>query len=141
MTNINARFLEGLKKYNISIQEIEDGEWKYCGGNKPGRRLNYFNMHPKLVQPEHVSECVCGHKIKEQCYLVNSEGKILVLGNCCIKRFIPPEVSGKTCNVCGAPHKNRIVNRCNKCRVGVCDKCDRPCNPKYKVCYNCKFGN
>jgi hypothetical protein len=45
------------------------------------------------------------------------------LGNSCIKRFI--KKSGRTCETCGEPHKNRKVNMCNKCRPTIKSYCGR----------------
>ena len=41
------------------------------------------------------------------------------------------------CEKCGNKHKNRVVNRCNKCRIGLCDNCNKIIDKKYKKCYNC----
>lgn len=132
METISDKFIKGLKRFNLTQEELID--WKYCSGNK-GRHLNYFNLScPDDDVPELTGKCVCGHTIKENCYITNGE-EILVLGNCCIKRFIPK--CSRTCETCGDPHKNRIVNRCNKCRAGVCDKCGISCSESYNTCYRC----
>ena len=39
----------------------------------------------------------------------------LVLGNCYIKHFLLK--SGRTCEICESPHKNRNVNMCNECKI------------------------
>jgi hypothetical protein len=59
-----------------------------------------------------------------------------VIGSECINKFLEKR---RTCSKCGEEHRNRIVNRCNDCRWGMCDYCDRTIDPKYRVCYNCKF--
>lgn len=127
------RFLNGLKNHNISKKEIENNEWKYCGGDQ-GRHLNYFKLANNSEIPPTTDKCVCGHHIVENCFITNGE-RIIVLGNCCIKKFIPK--STRTCSICGEPHKNRIVDRCNDCRIGLCDVCDKPINERYKKCYKC----
>lgn len=134
---LTTKFIEGLKKYDLTYDEITNSNWKYCGGRN-GHHLNYFKLcfkHDKL--PEIETNCVCGHHIEENCYITDGK-EILVLGNCCIKKFIPK--SSRTCENCGEPHKNRIVNRCNDCRKGICDVCDKTCDSKYKKCYNCAFN-
>ena len=135
--NLTNRFIEGLKKYDLSYDDIINSGWKYCGGNQ-GRHLNYFKLQEggSWELPSYEEECVCEHSIIENCYITD-ETRILVLGNCCIKKFIPK--SSRTCEYCEEPHKNRVVNRCNKCRKGVCDVCNKKCNKKYKKCYNCAF--
>ena len=110
--------------------------WKYCGGNR-GRHLNYFNLCCKDYElPELVNKCVCGHTIEENFYITNGT-QILVLGNGCIQKFITK--SSRTCEDCGRPHKNREVNKCNKCRKGICENCHEECNYKYTKCYDCVF--
>ncbi len=137
MKHLTEKFISGLKKYNLSLEDIQKSNWKYCGGNK-GRHLNYYKMMFKDKSlPKHEDKCVCGHDIKENCYITDGE-QTLVLGNCCIKKFIIK--NKRTCEICDKPHKNRKVNRCNECRVGICDDCNKPCNEKYKRCYSCTFG-
>lgn len=141
--DLTQQFIRGLKEYNLTYEQIKT--WKYCGGNRD-RHLNYFKLCcPGEDFPEYVDYCVCGHKIFENCYIMAEEstnfyqkGDILVLGNCCIKKFVPK--SSRTCSKCGDPHRNRSVNRCNSCRYGICDLCDNICNKKYTKCYKCKFG-
>ena len=165
-TNISKQFINGLKEYNLTKDELIN--WKYCGGNE-GSHYNYFKLScPNDDMPEYTTECVCKHVIRENCYITNGE-EILVLGNCCIKRFIPKSgrtcelcdephknrivnrcnackikrvipKSGKTCELCNNPHQNRIVDRCNACRIGRCDECSKKCNPDYKLCYQCYFN-
>jgi len=113
-------------------------DWKYVGGDN-NRHKKYAKLCNVEIQP-HVDYCVCSHKIKENCYIKkicpeNNNDEIVVLGNCCIKKFIPK--SGRTCDICTEPHKNRVVNRCNKCRIGRCDICDNDCSEVYKKCYKC----
>jgi hypothetical protein len=133
--NLTEKFIKGLQDYNLSLNDIKG--WKYVGGNK-GRHLNYFKLifgENSIDEMPIVEEyCVCGHKIKENCYISKGD-QLLVLGNCCIKKFIPK--SSRTCELCEHPHKNRKVNRCNDCRRGVCDECGTRCNENYKTCYNC----
>lgn len=135
-SELTAKFIKGLANYNLTYDEITNNNWKYCGG-RTGCHLNYFKLCCKDDDlPEKINECVCGHHIEENCYITNGED-ILVLGNCCIKKFIPQ--SSRTCEKCGEPHKTRVNNRCNNCRVGICDKCDKKCDVSYKKCYNCTF--
>lgn len=132
--DLTYKFTNGLAKYKISFEDIKNGKFKYCGGDK-GRHLNYFNMAYKdWEKPEYDDTCICGHKIIENCYITDGE-YIIVLGNCCIKKFVPK--SSRTCEICGKPHKKRIVNRCDDCRKGICDICNKKCNKDYTKCYNC----
>ena len=133
---LTERFIKGLQNYNISFDEIKAGKFRYCGGNM-NRHLNYYNLlYPDKDLPPLEDNCICGHHINENCYITDGK-QTLVLGNCCIKKFIPK--SSRTCEICGDSHRNRVVNKCNECRMGICDICSKPCNPLYKKCYNCAF--
>jgi hypothetical protein len=160
---LHKRFIKGLLEYNLTEEEVIKN-WKYCGGNRK-EHFNYFKLScPGEDFPAQVNECVCRHYIEENCYITNGE-EILILGNCCIKKFLTK--SGRTCEDCGEPHQNRIidkcnncrpktisknrktcedcsephqnrkVNRCNSCRIGRCDECPNRCPEKYKLCFMC----
>ncbi len=128
-------FIKGLLEYGIVYNATFKKEWYYCGGNT-GARLRYWNIACKEYElPAHVDRCVCGHAIKENCYITNGKGEILIIGNHCIKRFANNLM--RTCELCKKAHKNRVVNRCNDCRRGLCDLCNRESDPRFKTCYSC----
>lgn len=134
MTNINQRFIKGLEEYNLTIEELKD--WKYCGGNRQQRHINYWKMtFIDKEFPPHKKFCICGHEIKENCYICKNE-TILTLGNCCIKRFIPS--SCRTCEKCGEAHRNRKQNRCNNCFDKKCSSCGIDIEKKYTKCWECQ---
>jgi len=140
---LTNKFIEGLKNYNLTQQDIINNNFHYCGGDKKSH-LNYYKLIFKdKVLPEKKTNCICGHAIRENCYITDDK-VILTLGNCCIKKFLSKEKSGRTCEKCGLPHKNRVCNMCNECRYGKnCMKCGKEKNKeylKYKTCYNCYFG-
>lgn len=132
-----GRFIRGLKKYNLTQKEIIEYKFKYAGGDS-GCHHNYFIMCD-ITAPEKMEECVCGHSIIKNCYIHSEErDQTLVLGTCCIKRFIPKGKQGRTCSECGDPHRNRKVNKCNGCRQGSCDRCGKGIEYQYKVCWGCQ---
>ena len=106
------RFIEGLKDYNLSYDEIVKSGWNYCGGNYK-QHLNYYKLRfPNEELLPHAIECVCGHDIEKNGYICNKEEtEFLVLGSCCIKKFI----GGRTCENCGNKHKRTSVNCCFNC--------------------------
>ena len=109
------RFIKGLEYHDVTLEEIQSGGWRYCGG-EGGHRERYFELSsPTLKRPTHKTKCVCGHPIQDNCYITNGV-VVLVLGNVCVKRFLPAEKSGRTCSVCGSRHGNRNVNKCNVCK-------------------------
>ncbi len=136
---LTKHFVRGLAKHGLSLEDMKD--YKYCGGDSK-QHLNYwnlFNRNKNLDTPDYTTKCICGHDIEDNCYIIHKTSEnILVLGNCCIQKFCPD--SGRTCDDCGEPHRNRKVNRCNECRKGKCDECDKKCNPDFPTCYACKFG-
>ncbi len=122
--------------YGMNVSELKN--WKYAGGNQ-GRHKNYFKLYfGDDILPEYASQCVCGKDIKENCYIHNEEtDEILIIGNECIKKFMPKESIGRRCMVCNAPHKNRKNNKCDECRIGFCIDCEKPINSWYKKCFAC----
>ena len=54
--------------------------------------------------------------------------KIIILGSECVKKYIDPDFNKKKCVRCGNPHRNRVVDRCNECRL------DDPTNRFCKWC-------
>ena len=166
MTNTSIKlteaFLKGLETHNLSYEMILANNWRYCGGDN-GSHFRYFKLcFPNRILPEKVKNCVCSHAIKENCFITDGD-RILILGNCCIKKFIPKK--GRTCEVCGDTHKNTKTNRCkicnlkrlkkcNKCGnfhtnkyfdkcdtclVGFCNICDKTIKPCFKKCFKCNL--
>ena len=137
-----------LENYSITREAIERGDWKYAGGNH-NSHLKYWKLHTDDEElPEWVDKCVCGHAIIENCYIENitdpHDIKLIVLGNCCIKKFLPKEYSSRTCKECGDPHKNRVVDLCNYCRMRrPCRDCGEIIHPTFFRCKPChyKFKN
>ena len=115
MATFSKRFENGLAQYNINMDDLKEN-WAYCGGSK-GRHLNYYNIVcPNEEIPIDENACVCGHRIKENCYITNGD-YIITIGNCCIKKFL--KYTTRTCEVCRGPHRNRKDNRCKGCRRRV----------------------
>lgn len=119
-TDIGGRIANGLKNYDLTLDELRSGSWFYCGGDS-GVHLRYWqlrNMTKKMLNrkewsfPNHEAYCVCGHRIEKNCYITNKK-QILVIGNCCIKRFI--KAKQRTCEVCGNGHRNKKFNLCDGC--------------------------
>jgi hypothetical protein len=159
LSKISQKFINGLKEYELTMEQAQK-DFKYCGGDggvdrrkytlflqkkiqatqlldKPNRHLNYWMIANRNIDlPDCVENCICGHFILENCYIENiTTGEVLVLGNCCIKRFIPK--SGRTCAKCGNPHRRRKINLCFDCSSGRCSNCGVDCNPSYKTCWGC----
>lgn len=150
--NLSEKLIRGLKKYNLTLNDLRT--FKYCGGDGGGipesdeeevkktRHSNYYKlMFGNKDFPHRVHNCICGHEINENCY-ISDGNQMLILGNCCIKRFIPPELSGRTCELCKNPHKNRKYNLCNDCKVTYkrCDGCNEYFEfrrKSHKYCLDC----
>ena len=138
--NIKQRFINGLwENERIKYDKTFMNTWKYCGGDgnsrngmentifKQNSHLNYWIiLFGGRAFPETKSHCVCNHWIVEQCYITNDmnnmDGRLIVIGNCCIQKFLGEENKGRTCKECGAAHKNRKDSFCKNCRVKKADK-------------------
>ena len=134
---LTKRFIQGLKNYDLTLEEIQSSNWRYCGGTN-GAHLNYFKLMFKNKKPllPHEDKCVCGHPIRENCFITDGT-RFIVLGTCCIKKFV--RYNSRTCEECGEPHRNRIVNLCNDCRKNVCEKCGEECDYPYRYCASCAW--
>ena len=141
MNNISKRFIKGLEEYNLTLEEIQSGSWKYSGGDTGSHLNNFILINKKKPDFGKKYNCICGHHIDENCYITNGTD-FLTLGNCCIKRFLPKDKTCKTCEKCGIPHKNRKNNLCNDCKRKYCIICDNEKDYiKYKKCYDCYINN
>lgn len=137
---LSKRLIEGLKKYNLTLDEIKNSGWNYCGGDVHSCHTNYWKLRFNDMKfPPHEAHCVCGHFIRENCYITNNNTNFVIIGNCCIKKFLPKDKQRRTCSICQKPHRNRVVNKCNSCRKGKCDKCEGTTYKRYKLCYSCKY--
>jgi len=109
---LSKRFLTGLNKYELNYEDIKNN-WYYIGGES-GQHLNYFKRNYKNdILPDHNGNCICGHKIKNNCFISDGEF-VLSIGESCINKFIPK--NEKICSTCGIRHRNRKDNNCVKCR-------------------------
>jgi hypothetical protein len=159
---LKKRFINGLKDYDLSYEDIVKSGWNYCGGDWSSHR-NYWRLRfpdEKGFLP-HANECVCGHDILHNGYICNkAETDFLVLGSCCITKFMP-NGSSRTCENCGDKHKRRKVNYCFGCeKMGIwcsaasastlffkfnhfmfCKRCGNKCPKKFEeqsVCGGCR---
>jgi hypothetical protein len=106
-----------LHDYELEVDEFINN-FKYWGGNK-GSHFNYWELvRASINRPPKKNYCICDHYIQENCYVVDKrdKNKIVVVGNCCIKRFLKKENQGRTCERCEKPHKNSKDNFCKECR-------------------------
>ena len=149
---LTDKFIEGLKNYNLTYDDIIKYGWMYAGGDY-NEHLRYFwliSEGTNLTQPYKKDFCVCGVSIKRNAYIMNGDKtRIIVIGSCCIKRFIP--IKTRTCELCGKPHKNRNTNKCNDCKIvpkkgKICVLCAKPhrnrivnkCDDCRGMCIKCK---
>jgi len=121
------RFVKGLYDRGITYKELVQ-EWKYVGGDGRSRDENapcHITSHQRYFEqvygnsdyPEWEGYCVCEHIIIENCYMAKRKdiNTMIIIGNCCIKRFMPNSGRGRTCQQCGNGHRNSKRNLCNLC--------------------------
>ena len=83
---LSKRFLTGLKKYNLDYEEVKKN-WYYMGGEN-GIHKKYLNKYfNDDIIPEHNNFCICGHKIKNNCYITDGEF-VLSIGESCVNKFV-----------------------------------------------------
>jgi hypothetical protein len=95
-------------------------EWVYAGGDG-GAHAAWFKLrYPGREPPGHRASCICGHPIAENCFIENRLTRaLIVVGNCCIRRYLPKNQAGRSCADCGRPHRNRRDAWCDSCRGGT----------------------
>ena len=142
------RFKEGLMdQYGLTLEELTE-KYTYCGGDggnyEHSPHYNYWVMlFGYGVWPYKEKFCVCGVRIVENCFVVDkTKTNFVHMGNCCIKRFMPENKSGRTCEICEEPHKNRKDNLCHDCRethkrCGTCKEYFEFDNKKHEYCDEC----
>lgn len=134
--DLYKKFVTGLKDiYDLPFNDIK--HWEYAGNNGSGIKYYHLKFPNSKKLPEYTDTCICGHFIINNSYITDGK-RILVLGSCCVKRFIPNGTK-RLCSECHLPHKNTSINKCNACRVGYCDRCNTTIDPDYKMCYKCKY--
>lgn len=127
---LSKAFINGLRtKHNMSYDDVKT--WIFCGGHAntecekiPDEFIgyeNYFKLcFPNTDFPELENKCVCDATLLHNCYIRKDTtatiDDILIIGSCCIKKFID---AGKVrkCEKCNADHRNRKYNLCNDCKV------------------------
>jgi hypothetical protein len=127
---LSKAFINGLMaKHNMTYNDVKT--WIFCGGhanpeceNHPDEFTayeNYFRLcFPNKEFPEIKNKCVCDATLLHNCYIrkdtTSTVDDILVIGSCCIKKFID---AGKVrkCEKCNSDHRNRKYNLCNTCKV------------------------
>ena len=126
--NYLDRVQGSLSGLGLTLSDIQ--EYRRAGGAKDHVPSATFvqSVGKDSELPEHQAYCLCGHYIKEQCYLCppesNNVDNIIVVGNHCIREFgFKPALRGKlenkiTCDLCGA-----LVNKKGIARHKKTSKC------------------
>jgi hypothetical protein len=136
---LNKSLINGFIELGLDPDDIKEN-YKYSGGDYDSH-LNYYKLifNNNMPSIQKTTQCVCKVKIVHNCYITknNDIDTIIVIGNCCIKRFM--KHTGRTCDECDEPHKNRLMNKCNDCKkkYNICE-CGKIINKKYKSCFTCK---
>ena len=126
--NYLDRVQGSLSEFGLTFSDIQT--YRRAGRAKdhvPNATFKHnFGKYAKL--PPHRNNCLCGHYIKEQCYLCPEESNnvddIIVVGNSCVKRFgFEPALRGKLenklkCDLCGS-----LVNKKGIARHKKTSKC------------------
>lgn len=109
---LRKRFEEGLKQYNLTIEEIET--WKYDGGDWDYHLSNWRRKYGEVPTPAKKYNCICGQKIENNCYITDDIMR-LIIGSCCIKRFLKNGFK-RFCTECEEPIRSLKDNLCVICR-------------------------
>ncbi len=142
--DLTEQFISGLFSYGLTYKQFIERGYRYAGGDD-GSHWKYFRLlfGSKHEFPTHKDNCVCGHEIRYNCYITyDGFDEIMVLGSCCIKRFMPKETAGRTCSNCKKPHKNSKDNYCHECRelLPKCRTCEKTVQSDKIYCSECEVN-
>lgn len=126
------------KKYKLMANLMNDygsdniNDYEFVGGSK-GSNLKYLEQlckNDKFLNDslnldfnfEGLTYCVCGHKIKELCFIIKKSDDLLfdnfiIIGNCCVRHWNGGKKLKKCCSICRNTHRNSKNNLCGSCRV------------------------
>lgn len=146
-------FVNGIKNHKLTQKEINESGFYYAGGRERilddgtdtnAKHSKYWALkYGKKQPPLKQRKCVCDHHIENNCYVTDDDVFFLVIGNCCIERFIAKEKQGKLCSNCNSPHNGRKDNLCKECRKthSQCKECRTPIQKnmlKGETCNQCR---
>jgi hypothetical protein len=144
------KYLYGLYQHGITFK-VHREEMIYFGGDI-GKHDEYFiemceilGLDNKLARPDEKDQCICGVGIEENCYIVFEDDPSgrkktqLIIGNCCIKRYIKVEKRSKLCFNCDTRHTNYKSSFCDSCRK-ICSRCGEQKHTVVErgMCIKCK---
>ena len=136
----NNEMSTGAFSYSDDVEFLDSVEDVKCYRREFWRVLRIYTENGNILSDDEVldqwvykystdgpdNECICTHKIHENCYIQNIlTDHNLILGNTCIKRWMPKvwkaysDARKNHCERCGEIHRNRKDNLCSSCRVIV----------------------
>ncbi len=139
------RFRNGMRNLGITPEEQADkSNFQYYGGDYLSYDADFVCIQNQstvpIPRPKKTFRCVCGQKIEKNAY-VKYRDMIIVLGSCCINRYMP-DVSCRRCVECGERNRRRVINRCTTCSETMCDRCNGPkTNARMRLCDSCRLCN
>lgn len=110
-------YFDNLKKKLGNFENYTAiGKYKSKNNEEKTNYMKAFEENSDLEWPKHSLLCVCGHWIKKQCYIQNIlTNEIIVVGNCCIKKFNIK----KKCIQCQNTHNRTKYNICIDCEFEI----------------------
>ena len=128
--NLRDKFINNLLTYhNITYEDVCE-KYRYAGGSIGSHHKYWELLYNNKKRPVYCNQCVCEQSITHNCYITCDNINFIIIGSCCINRFIPMRT--RTCEVCNEPHKNSSQNRCNIHKIKkqpiikTCEVCDVP---------------
>jgi hypothetical protein len=104
--------LKCLEELGYTMKEFSQFRW--IGNNNYDGQRYFKQIYPDREYPKDKLKCICGSVIGTDEWVETPDKVILTLGSSC--RAIYLKNTGKSCELCNAPHRNRTVNQCDDCR-------------------------
>lgn len=103
-----------FKEYGLDEDDLNC--MTYIGGNESYHRDYYRTKFSEIELPDFTNVCLCGSKIKINCYLKDLRLKanpVIVVGSCCQRKYLSQIV--KQCIECGIAHASKVNLTCRSC--------------------------
>lgn len=126
------KMIKALEKKGLKYDDFR--KYHYAGSDNVSGMEYYRKLFPDRDYPKHIEYCLCNTKIKNN-YYITDDTNILVLGSCCIKKFVDTGLK-KVCSNCKSVHRNRKDNYCNACRSKKFNYVELDNQPKINNAYD-----
>jgi hypothetical protein len=104
---------EKLDLLNITFEDLLN--FKYNKNDQIESIIDKTKENLKAYNINAYNECLCGHIIKNH-KVISNDIIHLIVGACCVKRFIKKDNQISKCKRCNMDHNKRVNSLCEPCK-------------------------